>query len=81
MTPTLRRLFLVVTLSSIGLPGTNGFIGEFLILAGTYRLRLRAMGTAAGASRPPSGVILGAVYMLTLYQKVYLGPIRTRRSR
>src|SRR5262249_25490678 len=60
--------FLVVTLSSIGLPGLNGFVGEFLVLSGAFRAHpvAGAVGTV--------GVVLGAVYMLTLYQRVAFGP-------
>lgn len=72
-TPVMAAIFLVVTLSSIGLPGTNGFVGEFLILLGTFSSGVpwaKTWGVLAA-----SGVVLGAVYMLTLYQRVYLGPI------
>jgi NADH-quinone oxidoreductase subunit M len=71
--PWIATAFLVVTFSSIGLPGTNGFIGEYLILSGTWLSRLRGAGwyAALGAT----GVVLGAVYMLTLVQKVFLGKI------
>lgn len=72
-TPLMAALFLVVTLSSIGLPGTNGFISEFLVLSGTF-VSESVWGrwwSIIGAT----GVILSAVYMLTLYQKLYLGPI------
>lgn len=73
-TPVMAAIFLVVTLSSIGLPGTNGFVGEFLILLGTFSAGVpfaKTWGVIAA-----TGVVLGAVYMLTLYQRVYLGPIR-----
>ncbi len=72
-TPVLAAIFLVVTLSSIGLPGTNGFVGEFLILLGTFSSHA-TFGIAWGVVGA-TGVILGAVYMLTLYQKAYLGPM------
>jgi NADH-quinone oxidoreductase subunit M len=65
--PVLASLFLVVTLSSIGLPGLNGFVGEVLILAGSFA-RNRVYGTIAAL-----GMILGAVYMLWMYQRVFLG--------
>jgi NADH-quinone oxidoreductase subunit M len=65
--PVLAALFLVVTLSSIGLPGLNGFVGEVLILAGTF---VKSPVFAAVAA---SGMILGAVYMLWMYQRVFLG--------
>ena len=67
--PMYAAILLLVTLSSIGLPGTNGFVGEFLILIGTYRVA-PVVGVLGAL-----GVVLGAVYMLWLYQRVALGPI------
>ena len=77
--PWLATAFVVVTLSSIGLPGTNGFVGEFLILSGTFLSRLPhgQVLTVVAAS----GVILGAVYMLVLVEKVFYGPIRHEENR
>lgn len=63
--PVMAGFFLVFTLAAIGLPGTNGFIGEFLILLGGFE---RAPWAAVVAS---SGLILGAWYMLWLYQRVF----------
>ena len=65
--PVFSVLFLIVTLSSMGLPGTNGFVGEFLILLGAFRGRVLfgILGTA--------GIILAAVYMLWMYQRVFFG--------
>ncbi len=68
ITPIYATIFLIVTLSSIGLPGTNGFVGEFLILNGTFQVVPWA--AAVGGL----GVVLGAVYMLTLYRNVFFGP-------
>jgi NADH-quinone oxidoreductase subunit M len=67
--PVYAALFLVVTLSSIGLPGTNGFVGEFLILLGAFRAHPLAGGIGT------LGVVLGAVYMLTMYKHVFFGPL------
>lgn len=67
--PVLAALFLVVTLSSIGLPGLNGFVGEMLILVGTF---IKSPTFAAVAA---SGMILGAAYMLWMYQRVFLGKV------
>ena len=67
--PVYSAIFLVVTLSSIGLPGTNGFVGEFLILLGAFRAH-PAVGAAATL-----GVVLGAAYMLTMYKHVFFGPV------
>ena len=67
--PIFSALLLVVTFSSIGLPGLNGFIGEFLILLGAFRVT--PLWTAAAAT----GVILGAIYMLWMLRRVIFGPI------
>ncbi len=67
--PVFASLFLIVTLSSIGLPGTNGFVGEFLILMGAFRA-----WPIAGALAT-LGVVLGAVYMLRLYKRVFFGEV------
>jgi len=67
--PRLTAAFLVITLASIGLPGLNGFVGEFLIMLGAFRWDLR-YGVGAGI-----GVILSAVYMLWMFQRVYYGPV------
>jgi NADH-quinone oxidoreductase subunit M len=67
VTPRLAVIFLITTLSSIGLPFLNGFIGEFLILQGAYSQNVYYAGFAG------LGIILGAVYMLNLYRKVFFG--------
>ena len=63
------------TLSSIGLPGLNGFVGEFLVLLGSFRANSTFAVIAA------SGVILSAVYMLWMYQRVVFGEITDSRNR
>jgi NADH-quinone oxidoreductase subunit M len=78
-TPRIAALFVIVTLSSIGLPGTNGFVGEFLILSGTWLSRLA--GGPVIAALAAVGVILGAVYMLRLVERVFYGPIRKDENR
>ncbi|RPJ66939.1 MAG: NADH-quinone oxidoreductase subunit M [Acidobacteria bacterium] len=67
--PRLVAVFLIITLSSIGLPGLNGFVGEFLILLGAFRWDPRYAAFAA------VGVILSAVYMLWMFQRVNYGPV------
>jgi NADH-quinone oxidoreductase subunit M len=67
--PVFATVFLVVTLSSIGLPGTNGFVGEFLVLLGAFRAEPWWAIVAA------TGVILSAVYMLWMFQRVVFGPV------
>jgi NADH-quinone oxidoreductase subunit M len=74
--PVTTALFLVATLSSIGLPGLNGFVGEFLILLGTWTSPHRAWAVLAA-----TGVILSAVYMLTLVQRVFWNPITHDENR
>jgi NADH-quinone oxidoreductase subunit M len=77
--PWIATAFVIVTLSSVGLPGTNGFVGEFLILSGTWLAKLvKAPWFAAiGAT----GVILGAVYMLVLVEKVFFGTLRNPENK
>jgi NADH-quinone oxidoreductase subunit M len=77
--PAIAATFFVITLSSIGLPGTNGFVGEFLILSGTFISR-EMRGAVPLAVVAATGVILGAVYMLWLYQRVFWGPPRKAAS-
>ena len=73
--PIFAALFMIVTLSSIGLPGLNGFVGEFLILAGSFRTHpwLAALATV--------GVILAAYYMLRMYGRVMFGPLEREENR
>jgi NADH-quinone oxidoreductase subunit M len=71
--PIFGSLFLVISLSSIGLPGLNGFIGEFMILIGAFNSTLLNNHTYAIVAT--SGVVLSAVYLLWMYQRVLLGPI------
>ncbi len=70
--PIFTTFFLIVTLSSIGLPLTNGFVGEFWILNGAF---LSGFGWGRiYASVATSGVVLGAVYMLWMFKRVFWGP-------
>ena len=72
LTPILGTLSLIVALSSMGLPGLNGFVGEFTILLGAFGSE--AIGTPWYAGLAAIGVILAAVYMLYMFQKIFLGP-------
>ncbi len=67
--PRYATLFLLFTMASIGLPGTSGFVGEFLSLAGTYQISTWA------ALLCTTGIILGAAYMLYLYRRIAFGPL------
>jgi NADH-quinone oxidoreductase subunit M len=73
--PMFAAFFLVVSLSSIGLPGLNGFIGEFLALLGAFQ----ALPTFAVIAA--LGVILAAVYMLWMYQRVMFGEVVQEENR
>ena len=67
--PVYATIFLIMTLSSIGLPLMNGFIGEFTILQGAMQVNI--WWAVAGAS----GIVLGAAYMLWLYQRTMFGTL------
>jgi NADH-quinone oxidoreductase subunit M len=73
--PAFSALFLVVALSSLGLPGLNGFVGEFLILVGAFRVdpRLAVLAT--------TGIVFAAVYLLWMYQRVVFGELRHEANR
>jgi NADH-quinone oxidoreductase subunit M len=73
--PRFVAAFLLVTLASIALPTMNGFIGEFLILLGAFRWH-RALAAVAA-----TGVILSAVYMLWMFQRVNYGTVTNEKNR
>ncbi len=68
--PIFATVFMIITLSSVALPGTNGFVGEFLILVGGFESSLRWWTIIAS-----SGVIFAAVYMLWMFQRVMFGEL------
>jgi len=72
--PVFAIYTMIALLSSIALPGTNGFIGEFLILSGSF-FHNHVMGILAS-----SGVVFGAVYMLWMYQRIFLGKITKKAN-
>jgi NADH-quinone oxidoreductase subunit M len=73
--PVFSVLSLIVVLSSMGLPGLNGFVGEFTILLGS--MGAESLGSRAWiyTAFATTGVILAAVYLLWMYQRVFLGPV------
>lgn len=77
--PILGGLALVVMLSSVGLPGLNGFVGEFTILLGTFGSKVLGSPWFAGVATV--GVILAAVYLLHWFESVFLGAIRKEENR
>lgn len=72
--PKYAVIFMIVMLSSIGLPGTNGFVGEFLILIGTFRVDKLATVFAS------TGIVLGAIYMLKLYRDTMFGKVTNKAN-
>jgi NADH-quinone oxidoreductase subunit M len=86
--PVFAAMLLVFTMASVGLPGLSGFVGEFLVIIGTFSAAKAGAGmpqvfehTMLWAALAATGVILGAVYMLTLYQRVMLGPLTNPQNR
>ena len=73
--PVFATIFMIVTFSSVGLPGTNGFVGEFLILVGAFESELRVFTVFA-----TTGVILAAVYMLWMFQRVMMGKVTNPKN-
>ena len=72
--PVFAAFFMITMLSSIGLPGLNGFIGEFLILLGSFKSAF--LGTPVYAIVAATGVIFAAVYMLWMFQRVMFGTLK-----
>ncbi len=73
--PVYATFFLIITMSSIGLPTLNGFIGEFLILIGAFH------HSWVWALFAASGIVLGAAYMLWLYQRVFFGELANEKNK
>jgi NADH-quinone oxidoreductase subunit M len=72
--PVYSTFFLIVALSSLGLPALNGFVGEFLIIVGSYQ------NHAAYAALAAVGVVLAAVYLLWMYQRVFYGEVKNEKN-
>lgn len=85
--PLYAVIFMVITLSSVALPGTNGFVGEFLILLGSFKAAWANFMVTHSAFRlvlmvfATSGVILGAFYMLWMIQRVFFGPLKNEKNK
>jgi NADH-quinone oxidoreductase subunit M len=67
--PLYAVAFLILTMANVGLPGTSGFIGEFLTILGTFKVNTWVAAIAA------TGVILAAGYALLLYRRIVFGPL------
>jgi NADH-quinone oxidoreductase subunit M len=86
--PVFAAFLLIFTMASIGLPGLSGFVGEFLIIIGTFSANKAGSGmpqvfehSMLLAALAASGVVFGAVYMLSLFQRVMLGPLQNPLNR
>lgn len=86
--PVYAVLTLIVALSSMGLPGLNGFVGEFTILLGAFGSEALASRLGSGVLHPgvmtgfaALGVILAAIYMLYMFQKMFLGPVTSEENK
>jgi NADH-quinone oxidoreductase subunit M len=89
-TPVFAAFFLVIVLASVGLPGLCGFVGEFMILIGTFTANKTWAATGLVGYFPApklmgaisaSAVILAAMYLLTMYQKIFFGPLDKPENR
>jgi NADH-quinone oxidoreductase subunit M len=78
--PVYCTIFIIITLSSIGLPGTNGFVGEFMVITGTFVSNKLGHFNGIQAVGAALGVILGALYMLGVVQRVFFGPITVKEN-
>jgi NADH-quinone oxidoreductase subunit M len=76
--PVLGAFALIISLSSMGMPGTNGFVGEFTILLGSVGSQLTGVVYTIVAAM---GVILAAIYMLAFFQKVFMGEVKHEENR
>ncbi len=79
--PAYTTVFVIIALSSVGLPGTNGFVGEFMILSGTFLSDFFGPSAVLLALFAATGVILAAVYMLHAVLKVFFGPVTREENR
>ena len=78
--PIYAALFVIVTMSSVGVPGTNGFVGEFMIVMGTFVSQTLGGQAKLQAGLASAGVILAAVYMLSMVQRVFFGPLSNPKN-
>jgi NADH-quinone oxidoreductase subunit M len=79
--PVYAAMFVLATLASVGLPGTNGFIGEFMVITGTFASTKLGHFAGVQAVGAAIGVILGAIYMLMVVQKMFFGPIKKKENK
>ncbi|HEY5961901.1 MAG TPA: NADH-quinone oxidoreductase subunit M [Polyangiaceae bacterium] len=78
--PVYATVFVIITMSSIGVPGTNGFVGEFMVIMGSFVSVALGSHAQLQSAAAAFGVVLAAVYMLTMVQKVFFGPLKNRAN-
>ena len=78
--PVYATIFVIITLASIGVPGTNGFVGEFMVITGTYVSQVLGGFGKMQATLAALGVILAAVYMLSLVRRMFFGPLANSKN-
>jgi NADH-quinone oxidoreductase subunit M len=79
--PVYAAVFVIVTMASVGVPGTNGFVGEFMIIMGTIVSQVLDRQAQSQAALAAFGVILAAVYMLHVVQKMFFGPLDNPKNK
>jgi NADH-quinone oxidoreductase subunit M len=79
--PIYAAVWVIITLASIGVPGTNGFIGEFMVITGTMASSRLRNFAGVDSTLAAAGVILGAVYMLSLTQRTFFGPLSNPKNK
>jgi len=79
--PIYAAIFVTVTMSSVGVPGTNGFVGEFMVIMGTFVSQTLGGQAKLQAGLASAGVILAAVYMLSMVQRVFFGPLSNPKNK
>ena len=80
--PIYAAVLLIITFASIGVPGTNGFVGEFMVIIGTMRLRAPAATSPGSTPRwPRPASSWRAVYMLSVTQKMFFGPLTNPKNK
>lgn len=79
--PVYTTVFVIITMSSIGVPGTNGFVGEFMIVMGAFVSASLGVHGQIQAVVAAFGVVLAAVYMLSMVQRVFFGPLKNPENR
>lgn len=79
--PVYAAVFVIVTMSSIGVPGTNGFVGEFMIILGTFVSLPLGSHAQLQSVLAATGVILAAVYMLSVVQRMFFGPLTNPKNK